>query len=408
MKSRKRILAEILTIIAITLLIINYTDLFLEKNTAELRNEVVHTDQGNQYKEYLPEKSYKGLTLIPEAGTEKVLLTDMLGKVVKSWNIDAPRARLLRNCDLLTLHGTKWGIKQKKWKSLRNKIRVYHFNGDLKWEYKAKNIVHHDIKKQENGNLVFLERTTVPEKYVLKSRDPNRQKIKIRTDIVKEINSQGKKVWEWSYFNAFSIDYCGKNPCPKLDKNYVKGGKLYDWTHTNTVSPLPKNKWYDSGDQRFKPGNLLILPRNWSTVFLIDKESKKIVWKYTGKYKGGLSGGHEVHMIEKGLEGAGNILIFDNGRNEENLNGSSYILEVNPITKKEEWVYDVGNDFFSYAAGSMQRLPNGNTLISEDVKGRVFEITPEKQIVWQFKSNVRTCRAKRYSFDYCKDLEKFR
>ena len=34
----------------------------------------------------------------------------------------------------------------------------------------------------------------------------------------------------------------------------------------------------------------------------------------------------------------------------------------------------------------MQRLPNGNTLITEGSDGRVFEVTPEHEIVWEFIS----------------------
>ena len=34
--------------------------------------------------------------------------------------------------------------------------------------------------------------------------------------------------------------------------------------------------------------------------------------------------------------------------------------------------------------GSVQRLPNGNTLISESEKGHVIEVTPDKEIVWEY------------------------
>ena len=31
-----------------------------------------------------------------------------------------------------------------------------------------------------------------------------------------------------------------------------------DWMHVNTVQALPENKWYDMGDERFKPGNVMM------------------------------------------------------------------------------------------------------------------------------------------------------
>jgi hypothetical protein len=34
--------------------------------------------------------------------------------------------------------------------------------------------------------------------------------------------------------------------------------------------------------------------------------------------------------------------------------------------------------------GGAQRLPNGNTLITESDKGRAFEVTREGEIVWDF------------------------
>ena len=61
---------------------------------------------------------------------------------------------------------------------------------------------------------------------------------------------------------------------------------------------------------------------------------------------------------------------------------------------------------------SMQRLPNGNTLICEGPSGRVFEVTADKELVWEFvnpffnyypllrgHSNI-TFRAYRYGYDY--------
>ena len=40
--------------------------------------------------------------------------------------------------------------------------------------------------------------------------------------------------------------------------------------------------------------------------------------------------------------------------------------------------------FFSATMGSVQRLPNGNTLVTESLSGRVFEITPENDVVWDY------------------------
>jgi hypothetical protein len=43
------------------------------------------------------------------------------------------------------------------------------------------------------------------------------------------------------------------------------------------------------------------------------------------------------------------------------------------------------NFFSSYISG-VQRLPNGNTLICEGLTGRIFEVTPSGDVVWEYTS----------------------
>lgn len=45
--------------------------------------------------------------------------------------------------------------------------------------------------------------------------------------------------------------------------------------------------------------------------------------------------------------------------------------------------------FWSSVCSSAQRLPNGNTLICEAVSGRIFEVTRDKEIVWEFINPIQ-------------------
>jgi len=50
----------------------------------------------------------------------------------------------------------------------------------------------------------------------------------------------------------------------------------------------------------------------------------------------------------------------------------------------------------------VQRLGNGNTLITEAWHGRIFEVTPDKETVWEYVvPRGRANRAYRYPYDYC-------
>ena len=79
------------------------------------------------------------------------------------------------------------------------------------------------------------------------------------------------------------------------------------------------------------------------------------------------------------------------------------MLEINPTTDEVVWVYDQRERFHSNFTSSCQRLPNGNTLALEAAHGRLFEVTPEKEIVWEhvFGKGPRAQRAYRYGYDYC-------
>ncbi|MCB9030771.1 MAG: aryl-sulfate sulfotransferase [Deltaproteobacteria bacterium] len=348
------------------------------------------------------EKAFPSYTLYPVTGDEEVQLLNFYGNVVHTWKVDATRARLLPNGNLLVVHGSKWGLNHEPWKSLRATVREYDWNGKIVWEYTASDIIHHDVQRLENGNTIFPVREIVPEEAKSKIKDSNRREMEIRSDKIVEVSPTGKVVWEWSAHEHLDLNECGKPGCRNESGAANALDRLSDWTHINTTTIIPENKWYDAGDARFKPGNIITLPRNWWTTFIVDKESKKVVWEYLGDYKGGVSGGHDPYMVEKGLPGEGNILLFDNGRIIHK--GESYILEINPSTKELVWVYDMGTDFFSRSAGSVQRLPNGNTFISEDVAGRMLEVTPDKEVVWEFRGQDKTSRAFKYPIGYAPQL----
>ena len=52
------------------------------------------------------------------------------------------------------------------------------------------------------------------------------------------------------------------------------------------------------------------------------------------------------------------------------------------------WRYADPPVFYSDFISGAQRLPNGNTLIDEGMTGRIFEITPDGEIVWQYVNPV--------------------
>ncbi|NNK57052.1 MAG: thioredoxin, partial [Desulfofustis sp.] len=72
------------------------------------------------------------------------------------------------------------------------------------------------------------------------------------------------------------------------------------------------------------------------------------------------------------------------------------------------------NRFYSPFISSAQRLPNGNTLITEGSGGRIIEVTKDHEIVWEYISpywgrqmNINMIyRAYRVPYEWVPQLEK--
>jgi hypothetical protein len=360
---------------------------------------------------YHPDRCHVGYmpVLVPGEGGPAVGLIDMNGSIVHRWPMDGgtakggvPRARLLPNGRLLVLRQVG--------KRTTGYAQEYDWDGELVWEYEPPGELwpHHDVEKTAEGNTLLICRETVPEAIRSKAKEPERRAL-LYADVIQEVSPEGEVVWEWHQYEHLDIDRRINVPAPVDWWAGPENNTLVDWTHTNTIQALPGNKWFDAGDQRFRPGNLLMSLRQLDLILLVDRETKQVVWQYAGDYKGGLSGQHDSHMIEPGLPGAGNILVFDNGASptaDLSHCGCSFVLEVEPTTKQVVWVYDKREQLHSNFTSSCQRLPNGNTLILEAAHHRLFEVTPECETVWEYVFDTPwTQRAYRYGRGFCPQMQ---
>ncbi|MBT3294402.1 MAG: hypothetical protein HN919_10565 [Verrucomicrobia bacterium] len=349
---------------------------------------------------YKPAACSGGYNLIGASGSVK--LVNMNGEVVHTWPVDPEgkkgfihRARLLPNGQLMLLFGGK---------DIAGHVAEFDWDGTEAWSYTPANGAHHDFWPTDRGSVFLLCCIPVPPEYAATITDPQRREGGVSGDELIEVSREGEVIWRWLQHEHMDVNQCNQIPA---NLNWMGGAgnnTVADWTHTNTIQELPENQWYDGGDARFKPGNILQSLRQLDTISIIDRDSGEVVWAYTGDYNGGLSGQHEPHMIEKGLPGAGHIIVFDNGASplvDLAHCGCSYVLEINPSDNSLVWVYDDAHRFFARFTANCQRLPNGNTLILESLCRRLFEVTPEKEIVWEHVLTDPAQRVYRYPYDYC-------
>lgn len=165
---------------------------------------------------YDPEKAWNGYTLAFFKRRIPILMA-MNGRIVHAW----PEARVKSRIRLLE-DGSLLGI------ALGRRVVEYDWAGNLTWDYRLENkIPHHDVIRLANGNTMILYRP-----------------VDGWTDTLLEVNPDRQVVWEW----RADEHHLG---------SYFAAAKRGDVTHVNSVQELPSNPWFQKGDERFRPGNLL-------------------------------------------------------------------------------------------------------------------------------------------------------
>ena len=274
---------------------------------------------------YHPEKCYNGYTLVhgrfqwdPVAGNraqpvERWHLIDMKGRVVHRWfgdPVEKGSTQLLERVANGNYVSEGANVTEQDWA------------GNVVWQLpqgfasdNGQGHFHHDGQKTPEGNYLLLTAE--------KQDVPSLSKVRLLNDRIIEVTADKRLVWDWwahEHIEEFGLSDEARKTIFETGGGQEASGKG-DWIHSNTLSALPPNDLFDEGEERFRPGNLLSCSRNLNTIFIIDKTSGHIVWKwgYLAKMSNMwinakeahahyLIGPHDPKMLHNG-----NILVYDNG-----------------------------------------------------------------------------------------------
>jgi hypothetical protein len=233
---------------------------------------------------------------------------------------------------------------------------------NVMWELHKQ--VHHDVAVLDDGTLL------VPRGGKLREYKGRR----VGFDVLVWVADGGEIVdrWRsWDHLEELRQHHEPSRLDEPLEGPLTKKG--HDYYHLNTVEVLPDTP-LGREDQRFRAGNILVCLRNVHLIAILDQDTREVVWTWG---PGELQFPHMPTMLP-----SGNILVYDNGVWSKNTR----VIELDPVNEQMVWIFegDPPKSFFSKRRGSNQRLPNGNTLITESDKGHVVEVTPEGEYVWEF------------------------
>ena len=415
-------------------------------------------------------EAFDGYTLVAPTGATRTHLIDNCGRIVNQWDSEfrtGESAYLLENGDLLRT--ARMGSTVFNGGGIGGRIERFNWDGDLLWSYELATDTahhHHDMAVLPNGNIVLMcWEYKSPEEAAAMGRESEGQLWPpMLVEIQPEGDSSGTVVWEWHAWDHLVQDSDAALPNwgvpaehpTRFDVNYgqVTGGGLPggssggDWFHCNG---LDYNETLD---------HLMLNSRNWNEFYIIDHGTTTeeaagpagdllYRWGNPQTYGRGNSTDralyqqHDAHWLLgegpaiNGHDPNFTALVYNNGNGRPSGDGSSvdelvlpwdaqegrYVLPPEndldqpflPDTLDWAWPELPDMNFHSHNISGAQRQQNGNTLICEGNKGRLFEITPEGDIVWeyftaynQFGAIVQgdnpfgnsTFRAYRYAPDY--------
>lgn len=164
---------------------------------------------------------------------------------------------------------------------------------------------------------------------------------------------------------------------------FAKASKTLDVTHMNDVEILSTEM--AAAFPMFAAGDILVSLRNIGMVVVIDGETSLVKWFMQQPL---------VQQHDPDFEPDGHIVIFDNRDDMTQAGmrlGPSRLLRVNPATNEFSTVYplDSSQYFYTQTGGKHQLLENGNRLITESNGGRIFEVDPQGELVWNWVNDSR-------------------
>ncbi len=377
----------------------------------------------------LGERTINGQILFPPLYSTTTYLIDSTGTENHTWTSSyTPGAAaywlgegtILRTIrTVISGGGSGGGIQKVRW------------DGTVVWDFRYNSggkLSHHDIKTLPNGNVLMIAwESKTRNEAIAAGRDPDTVTIQgLEPDHVIEVKptgpSSGDIVWEWHVWDHLIQDYDSSKDNYGVVEDHpeladINFGTFFmsntDWLHTNSIDYHPE---FDQ---------ILLSVHNFNEIWVIDHSTTT---EEAASHTGGNSGKggdllyrwgnpraydagnsidqklffqHGVSWINPGCPGEGNILVFNNGNNRPSSQYSSvdefappvdsngeYYLEPGEAYGPEDytWSYTANppNSFYSNYCGDALRLKDGNTLISDGAAGKFFEVTPEKDIVWDY------------------------
>ena len=239
-------------------------------------------------------------------------------------------------------------------------------------EWITRHRTHHSVFRSEDGTFWFplMEFT----------RDRDKLPKKIKPPYIKEYALQLSETGE--VLQQFDLDQILIDN--DLEAVLLTTGteqvsnSVADFTHLNDIEVLQSED--ADAFPLFEAGDIMVSYRNHNLIFIFEPETKTVKWYQFGPW---------LRQHDPDFLPDGTIAVFNNRRDHTQdgaVFGGSSIMIHDPVTRETSLLYEQTPEtpFFTDVMGKHERTPNGNLLVVETKAGRIFEITDQGEIVWEF------------------------
>ena len=389
---------------------------------------------------YCDDRVNEDYTLFAPMSSDTTYLIDVHGRVIHSWISSSGlrpglSAYMLDDGDLLRTAniGTDGGGAFSGG-GIAGKVERISWDGQMEWEWYYVGDTkrsHHDIEPLPNGNFLMIAWEAKSEEQAIQAgRDPNKMtQSQLWPDHIVEVEpvgtDQANIVWKWHMWDHLIQDFdsskdnfgvVGDHP-ELLDINFADaaGQNKYksDWMHCNGI------------DYNANLDQIALSCKNTNEIYIIDHSTTTeeaashsggnfgkggdilYRWGNPEAYRAGsaqdqqLFGQHDVQWIKEGYPGAGDLILFNNGNGRSTsyssvdvispplVNGEYIIQAGNPWGPvSPSWTWDQGTAMYATSISGVERLENGNTLVTWGPRGTFYEVNLDGEIVWKYVNPV--------------------
>lgn len=387
------------------------------------------------------EETIGGYNLIYPENQSSIFLINECGELVKEWE-DTPENRpgkvayFFDNGNILRSKNAPEDISGSSFGAggTGGVVEIIDWENNSLWKYVVADSTkrqHHDVHIMPNGNVLILAWEVIGLQEMVENGfdSTSFEQEEYWPDYIFEINPNNNEiVWEWHAWDhliqdhdSTKLNYGVINEHPELiDINYNQySAERSDWMHSNAIDYDPVK------DQ------VILSTRNFAEIWIIDHSTTTAEaagntggnsgrggdllfrWGNPHAYKMGeisdrkLFSQHDAQWIDDFVdpeyEYYGEIVLFNNfidnsfslGQILEpvwNETNQSYLME-NGIFLPEGFSEDIAHpnpdSTYSPLASSIQILGDGHTVICAARIGFSYELTPEGNVAWEYRTPIR-------------------